>query len=390
MANKVVFRTLIYVLAAIGGIAVVVAVAVAIAYAIVVRRLALRMQETVDEMEAFLAQTIEGHAWQSTESAFESVSIPPMRIHLEVAAPNERPGAELELVDRIHHWLLAHSFEFIGDFVIDELDSERLSVYLSEDRHLVSAIRFPTGSTMPYVEFLFDVGRHRRGGVSNPPDTTLQLPEDAIGKFFSGNLKERFELLSQMWLEAKDLLDVHDAFAITPSALPAFYEEAHAAEMDYRVAAGGLSEDEIRTSLVAQGERPTDQDVNAIQRQWQNAIETHLLEYSSRGLNHSQAGHEILIVYDGSAAPYLLSRIFVALDPLGAKTRTQDWPEAMLELQGLLEQFSPREAVARFRPLLPNEMRYELVDQLRYPIDADLYVLPSVRKTRRLSSQTSG
>jgi len=46
------------------------------------------------------------------------------------------------------------------------------------------------------------------------------------------------------------------------------------------------------------------------------------------------------------------------------------------ELESLLRLFSPREAIARLRPLLPESFRFNLVDQLRKPVEADLYLLP--------------
>ena len=86
---------------------------------------------------------------------------------------------------------------------------------------------------------VFDLGRGMRGGISNPPDATLQLPSDAVGRFFSGRLTGDFQLLSRMWLEAKELLDAHPAVKVDAGGIPEFFEEAHSVEMEYRIESGG-------------------------------------------------------------------------------------------------------------------------------------------------------
>ena len=48
------------------------------------------------------------------------------------------------------------------------------------------------------------------------------------------------------------------------------------------------------------------------------------------------------------------------------------------DLQEMLTHFSPREALARFRPLLEQPVRYTKIDQLSFPFEADLYLLSSL------------
>jgi hypothetical protein len=179
-----------------------------------------------------------------------------------------------------------------------------------------------------------------------------------------------------MWLEAKELVTQQAVQLVNPQRIAIFFEEAHAAEMDSRIACGGLAEEEIRASLFAQGTHASDQDVEDIQGQWQQAIEQHLLDFSTRGRVQRTAGREILVVHDGSLHHYLRSRICPLLRCSGELDQRQ-FLAMVNELGLLLETFTPREAMARFRPLLPGTLRYDLIDQLHQPVEADLYTLPS-------------
>ena len=369
------FRAVIYLLAIVGAIVVLAVIAFAIAYAVVMRRLVNKMRDTVQEMEGMLSRTIDAEGVRELRRSERSSSVPPMRIHLERSGMAEQLCA---LGERIDQWLREHSFDPAGAFVIEEQECETLWTYVSQDRKLVAAIRYPAEALEPYVEFCFDLGGQVRGGVSNPSDATVQLPPEAVGRFYQGALSEDFQLLSQMWLEARELVDRHAVNAVEPGQVSQFYEEAHAAEMDCLIRDGGISESEIRAAFQSQGVEPNRDDIEAIQEQWQDAIESHLLDFSSRGKDHHYSGREILVVHNGSLHAYLVGRIQDLVDEFHGveDINRNELLELCAELRILLDKFSPREAMARFRPLLPKLVRYDLIDQLRFPIEADLYLLP--------------
>ncbi len=374
---------IIAILALLGAIVVVAIVTLLVIYVLLSMKLSRNIQQTVEAMETALARTIQDKL--NTESLLESRpgNVPPMRIriqptHLVPALQNQ--FEENSLAARIHDWLLEHSFDAQGDFYIEQMEGEYLRIYLSSDQRLVAATRFQPDCLEPYVEFCFDLGNGIRGGVSNPPGCPIALPEDAVGKYYQVQLSDNFELLSRMWLEAKELSDAHEVQLVAANAVSEFFEVAHAAEMDFRIASGGVSEAEIQGSFAAEGMVATTDDIAEIQKQWQEAIERHLLDYSKHGLKQFDLGREILIVHDGSVCNYLLERMRLKLQQMHHDDRLL-CDQALIrematELTGLLQQFSPREAMARFRPLLPVPLRYDLIDQLQHPIGADLYALP--------------
>ncbi len=360
-------------------------VLLAISYAIVAHRLTRRMRNTVGRIERLLAEA-QMRADRKPENPLSAATtqmelddlIPPIRIRLLHSQPKQRNA----LIERIDHWLLQHSFNFVGIFRVEH-DGERLELYLSDDRLMVAAIRQAAVSETIYVEFCVDLGEGRRGGVSNPPGCHVPLPDDAVGMFFQGDLHDDFSLLSQMWLAAKDIVDENDVHVVDAKCIKQFYEDAHAAEMDWRIVHGGVSEQEIRQAFAAQGIAGTEQDVQAIQLRWQRAIDRHIL--SASRLSNRRPATELLVVHDGSSAAHLLnqldrmyqspSALELAKAGSGNKPGLQaGFPKVWAqELDALLELFSPREAVSRLRPLLPPESRYSLVEQIVAPVDSDVY-----------------
>lgn len=371
------FHAIIYLLAFLGAMILFAVVAIAIAYSILMRRVTRKLQDTVDEMESLLASKLIDV--RNLDASEDENCVPPMRINLE----NDKDRLNLfgKLGPKIHEWFMRHDFEYNGQFVIEELGNERLRIYLDQERNIFASMRLPSDANEAYVEFCFDLGESQLGGIANPPDTTVQLPEDAIGNFYPIKLSDDFELISRMYEEAIELTSNHQTIPVEehPYAIATLYEVAHAAEMDTRIARGGVTEEEIRESFLQQGVDVSNEDVECIQEQWQSAIENHLLDFSSRGLNHYHSGREILIVHDGSVKSYLVSRFKDVFDEIGKFSGAEQGEaihNAALELTDLLKRFSPREAIARFRALLPQEARYDLVDELKQPIEADLYVMP--------------
>ena len=80
-------------------------------------------------------------------------------------------------------------------------------------------------------------------------------------------------------------------------------------------------------------------------------------------------------MHDGSLSAFLLNR-FNDFYSHEVEVEPEELSRIMDELKTLLRLFKPREAIARFRPLLPESQRFSLIDQLRTPVEADLYLVP--------------
>lgn len=303
------------------------------------------------------------------ESRLElNLIIPPMSIFLE---PIERKWHVAdELCRQIDRWMMRHQFERIGYFRIDELEDE-LCVYLSVDQLLVAAVRMSRDSAEPFVEFCFDLGQGGRGGTSNPPSSTIRPPLDSAGYHFEGRLSSNPRLLYQMYARAIQLVAEFKPLPVDPQHIAEFFEEAHASEMALRVTCGGITESEIQEVLQRQGVVATSTQVDWIQRQWQSAIESYLLEFSARGKNRQMDGQRIMIVHEGSIPSYVASILRPVIQ--AASENPLEAERLGGELEQILQEFSPREAIARFLPLMPLHRRFDLVDQMNRPICADVY-----------------
>lgn len=364
------FETATFLLAIVAIFIILALISFSLSYLLLLRKLTRRMETTVAEMHTLVASAIVADA--RTQQNEQSI-VPPMRLHLE----HSKRGLELfgKFGARADRWLLDHSFATIGQYVIEELGFEEIRTYLSDDRNLIAAIRLPLSANEPYVEFCFKLAGSTRGGVSNPPGPVVAPPAEAAGKFYQARLSEDASLLSKMWLDAKEFVDSNSVVPFEADGIASFFEEAHAAEMDYLIEQGGISEKEIRSTLLAHGVEPSQSDIDDIQAEWQTAIENHLLDFSSQGKNHQLDGHDVLVVHDGSANNYLLGRLESCLAKTADSAR--DDLAKTRELAAMLKLFSPREALSRFRPFLPIDSRYEMIDQVQYPIQADLYLLPA-------------
>ncbi len=341
-----------------------------VAYSILRRRVSHKLEAPLEDLEKLSQQS------PSASGVGESC-VPPMRIHLEFTEDDlGQFGSRGAMAE---HWLRGKEFRFLGQFVIEEMQDEQLRGFAHQESSVLALIRFPYDAGQPYVEFSTLLSEDELAGVANPPRKTLQLPEDAPGEYFFEDLS--IDLLNRMWEATAAILLTHSVLPVPQDqvAFAELFERAHAAELDYRMERGGLSSSEIEETFAQQGIVASSFDIDAIQQQWQVAIEKHLMDFSSKASNCYYSGRQVLIVYEGSQHRYLLSRLGELLGRLDSipKIQQEQLLASFAELRQMLDSFSPREAMARFRAHLPREMRYDLIDQLQVPLEADCYVLPS-------------
>ena len=371
MLLKIIFA----ILATFGAIVVLGIAVVIVLYFVVARKITLRVRHSLRDFEAMRGGAIDADYFRSIEDEEDSeFDVPPMRIHLKRASP----GIWLSEngVEEGAKWILNNGFEFVGDYLIEELPGSRLKVFLSDDRWLVATIRQDRGDDPAYVEFCFDLGNNQRGGVSNPPNATVPLPDGAIGEHFHDDFYDGVHILPRMLERARVLAEENAELKVDREKIEEFFEAAHAAEMDMRIERGGLTAEEIRLALAHDQQSVSKAEIEVIQRDWQDAIEQFLVEQSPRGAECFDENGEVIAVHDGSLSTFLLDR-FCDFYEGESEIEPEDLLRIMGELETLLRLFKPREAIARFRPLLPESMRFSLIDQLRKPVEADLYLLPS-------------
>jgi hypothetical protein len=365
-------KIILAILALIGAVVVLGIAAILMLYFIVARRITRRVRQSLHEFESLQQSAIDADYFRELGGEFK---VPPMRIHLKSAPPDIWAGSE-NWVAEAAQWIESHSFDLVGSFILEERPESQLKVFLSDDQRLVAAIRRDNPAAEAYVEFCFDLGENQRGGVSNPPDATVPLPEDAIGEHFHVGLSEGLHILPKMLQRARELAEEHGALKVQRTEIEEFFEAAHAAEMDARIERGGLTAEEIQVAFDNDQQSASPSEIEEIQWDWQEAIEHFLVEQSAKGAECADENGEVVAVHDGSLSFYLYRR-FGDFYETESEIEPEDLQRTLHELETLLRLFKPREAIARFRPLLPESLRFNLVDQLRKPVEADLYLLPS-------------
>ncbi len=368
-------KILVIILAIIGGIVVFAMIAIVALYFAVAKRIRMSVRQSLREFSELHTGVIDANEVRTLNRLNTDLhgSVPPMRIHLN---EHDTPlWFEDPLADFVSKWMLAQKFSLVGDFSIDENPGARLRCFQSEDRRIIATFREDDCDGPAYVEFCLDLGDGRRAGVSNPPGDVLPLPNDALGEYVSEPLCEHdSSVLQSMLASARKLAYEHHAIPVDRSDVKRFFEQTHAAEMDFRIARGGLTEAEIRQLLVETCGAAEPVDIEKIQWEWQEAIEAFLIDRSRRCADVSNRRGKMIAVYDTSNHGYLqvrFSEYYIGL--LG-----KQFKERAKELELLLQKFQPREALARFRPTLPENWRYSLVDQIREPVEADVYRLPQL------------
>lgn len=371
---KLLLKIILAILATIGAIVVLGITIVFVLYVVVARRITLKVRQSLRDFESMQGGAIDADYFRSIEESVDSeFEVPPMRIHLRRASSilwMSESGVEEDA-----KWIQRNGFEFVGDFLIEELPESRLKVFLSDDRWIVAAIRQDQAGDAAYVEFCFDLGNDQRGGVSNPPNSTVPLPDGAIGEHFQEPFGEGVNVLSKMLERARTLAEEYAAVKVDIENIEEFFEAAHAAEMDMRIERGGLTAEEIRLTLEHDHQSVSKAEIEGIQRDWQDAIERFLVKQSTKGTECFDESGEVVAVHDGSLSTFLLDR-FISYYGVESQLEPAELLRIMGELETLLRLFKPREAIARFRPLLPEAMRFSLIDQLHKPVEADLYLLP--------------
>ncbi|HBE67672.1 MAG TPA: hypothetical protein DDW52_05935 [Planctomycetaceae bacterium] len=355
---------------AVRGLVIVVAILVvlcfvlAAVYLVIAQRIAARMNAAVREMESILAD--------AAPSRFASYlpGIPPLEIRLAPTAEFESilNPRELSAAQIVQSRLEQLSFRFIGDYV-SSYEGEQIRCLLSDDNALLATLRRPAEEEV-YLEFCIDLGEDGAAGVANPPSGTIAPTDTTRGRHFSVGLVANPGIVNEMWLAAKDLLDSHKYCEITPESVASFFERSHASEVAYRLESGGVTSQEIEAAFSAHGKVASREDIQVIQQRWQRAIDRHILAETGGRV----AARRVLVVHDSSTPEHLLHQLRRMLD-----ISLEEWPEFEEEygdqLVAMLRLFSPREAMARFRPYLPAELRFEMLTSVDVPIAADLYTL---------------
>jgi hypothetical protein len=308
--------------------------------------------------------------------ALSAGPVPPFRVKLEKV---ERPTwADRDQIEYLAGPLRKAGFVDVSIF--DVTPTQTRLLVLASERDAAYAAIFQTPQAGVHLDLVtgYDDGTYctfttaRQAGLLDQPPfaTTVALPESGAGELLKRFLAER------------------PRKAMRPATSEAFaqrFADGWARTCDWRIARGGLTEEEIRR-VAQDGGSIGDEEVRVVKAQWQQEINAHYYrELQSRFLASGgiSAGEwerirdRVHFVHDN-----LQWEEVVAMCDLGTDDcdpACEDDESISAEADRLAAAFPPREAIERINELLRPERRLEKIGELDRPVLASVYLAPEYR-----------
>jgi hypothetical protein len=309
--------------------------------------------------------------------ALSAGSVPPFRVKLEKV---ERPTwADRDQIEYLAGPLRKAGFVDLGIFDVTPsqfrllaLASERDSVYAAIYQHPDSGVHldlvtaYADGTQCTY-------STAKQAGLLDQPEfkTTRSLPESDAGELLARFLAERPQ---------KAMVTA------TAEAFPQRFEESWAREFDWRIARGGMTEEEIRRAAAQSGGKASEEDVRFIRHQWRQEINAHYhvaLQENFLASGNVSAGQwerirdRVHFIHDDLEWDEMIETCGLGMYNCGPDDEHSEMVSA--EADRLAAAFPPREAFARINELLKPEQRFEKLGELAEPVAATVYLAPEYR-----------
>ncbi len=331
-------------------------------------------------------------------TAIEKMSgqgVPPFRITLEKADDIE--WKKPKIVSGVATALEGVGYRPIGDYRIDEMPFVHLRALLNSKTNSYAVVTEIMDKLILDVASDFTDGEHVT--VSTAPETGLDRPD------FSRLIRVEADLradpaaaVSTLHERAVTEQKGRPTVAAAAEAFPKVFCLAHAREMDWRIARGGVTAEEVRRNCEVMGtEPPSDEAVQAVINSWRYAISAFVDEQlRERFLKHvtqmSAAEWEgvrdrLYFVHEHSDQDSVIEVLAGQLYGANGETSEfdDDSDDSEEESDAILERLRPlfadapvREAFIRAQELLPPEHRYKRVAGIKNPYGADVYVEPAL------------
>ncbi len=379
-------KILVGFLAIIGGLVLLAVIALIVGYFVFAYRMRKKIRSYLDanfdRTIGFDDSSDHGNFGDENDWEFSNMEIPPMVIelvHKEGVSWSNHKEVE-KVLEKASRSLTRSGFRYVGDFCVRGEDDKLKRFFMDVQGQMMAVILYSPELPEPYVEFLFE---KKLGGfvqVHNYPSQVYFAPHGVLEcQHIDKRISENVRIITKMLGIATKRMEQHPAKPVIDEDVPRRYERFYADEMAWRIRRGGLNRDEIVEVFKAEGLEIDEEMINKVRDKWQFAIESFLIEQSRRAAEQDDDGREVLAVHDGSNKSFLVDRLDGFLDAVSDgldDIKDFDADRLRSELQQLLNRFSPREAISRFRAILPQPIRYSLIDQIKKPIETDLYLLP--------------
>jgi hypothetical protein len=315
-----------------------------------------------------------------------SGGVPPFSITL-------KRGGPIEWKDRLQVGGVSRHFESTGyvhvdDYSVPEMPDVRLRALWHPNAHSYAVV-YDHDTAGVFA----DVVRFFRNDsvltVTSAPETGMTYPDNAQHLRLDVDLDEPAgaQLLHEAMLSESGS---RSAIPVTAAQFPKAFIGAFALEMDWRIARGGPTADEIRAAASAGGQESPDAEAIAlIQSAWRSAISSHHADQSRQVFlqHHPMSAQEwelkrerIRIINDwveveGLADELAWSMIAGDYDPDDDEAEERLHEEAQQRVLGAFRGTTPRQGFQAAQALLPEKRRFEHLARIDDPA-GDVYLEP--------------
>lgn len=316
-----------------------------------------------------------------------SASVTPFRITLQATeSPEWRDEPAVGLASG---YFGMAGYVQVGDFQIPEISAMTIRAFFhpSVGSYALLYDHAQAGLVADVAQD-FDDGTHLT--VSCAPESGMDRPDHAPLIRLDAAVAEP---ATATCLHERLVAESQGRAAVPASAedFPHVFAEAHAQEMDWRIARGGVTAREIRRAArIAGQDVPDGAVIDNVQSAWRAAIDAFVQEEVQqawladfpmsvpewvRKRDRIRVIHEFS---DPSARMDELAWAMVAgtVDEDDCEALQRAFDDARLRLRSAFAAGTPREVFAQAQELLPEKRRYELAGRVDTPWPGDIYLAP--------------
>lgn len=303
-------------------------------------------------------------------------SIPPFRINLKrlPAVEWQQPDEAALLIEPLRQ----AQFDEVGSFAIQPGDVALMAFCRESDSIYAVVYQHPKAGV-----WLDLVTRYQDGSrltYCTQRDTQLDRPEHIGMRFHEGMPAD--ELLSRFLAERPS----QPAEPMSADDFVGHFEQAYAESMDWMMARGGPTAEEILRQCEQGGKECTQMIVSAIRRAWSAAIEAFydqqlkerfLADVQPPAARWEQIRDRLVFVHDRLSVEQLAALCDEEFDDFDEEDEDDEGsPRARNALALADGSASPRAAFAQWNAAVESEQRYEKIGELAEPLAADVYLSP--------------
>ena len=307
------------------------------------------------------------------------VGVPtPPRVH--VRRSETIAWRDIQSVEEFAAPMRAEGFESVGDFILSEMPGVSLRVLHDAKQTYYAAIYDYAPAGICFVDLHT---RLRDGGtltVTNAPQGEEIETHPSHRKIYLKGA-DAATLIERMNSE----LALENTATVNPESFASEFEKAYAESMDFLLARGGPTLDELRRGARLRGETVDEATLHATYNatQQRNALalegivrDNYLKQNQLSAARWEELRDRLIIVHERHSVEQIVEKYW-QVQSLGEEDDEEiDYEARDAELRTAAQALPPRDAFVRLMETLPAHKRAEFVSNLTKPVQADLYAAP--------------